>query len=72
LKEQDLRKEAIRRQEMEKIELHEEYVYYDAGREQGWFYKLFCCPYYGKITSGEYFDYIFLLSTVFFFRVILS
>ena len=31
--------------------MHHEFVYYDAGREQGRCYRLFCCPHYGKITS---------------------
>jgi hypothetical protein len=31
--------------------VHHEFVYYDAGREQGRCYRLLCCPHYGKITS---------------------
>jgi ABC-type nickel/cobalt efflux system permease component RcnA len=50
-RENDLRREAIRRQEAERFERHEELVYYDAGREQSAIYKLFCHPHYGKITS---------------------
>ena len=45
----DLRREAIRRQEQEKFEKHEEFVYYDAGREQSALYKFFCHPHYGMI-----------------------
>ena len=47
----DRRREAQRRLEAEKFEKHEEYVYYDASREQSCFYKFLCCPHYGKITS---------------------
>ena len=27
------------------------YVYYDAGIQQGCFYRFLCCPHFGKITS---------------------
>ena len=31
--------------------MHHEFVYYDAGREHGYCYRMCCCPHYGKITS---------------------
>ena len=47
----EARKEALRRREMQMMEVHHEFVYYDAGREHGHCYRLCCCPHYGKITS---------------------
>jgi hypothetical protein len=47
----EARREALRRREMNLMEVHHEFVYYDAGRELGRCYRLFCCPHYGKITS---------------------
>lgn len=41
----------MRRMEQENIEKHQEYVYYDAGIQQGFLYRLLCCPHFGKITS---------------------
>ena len=45
------KREAVRRKENEKIESHLEMIYYDAGREHSWLYRMLCCPHFGKITS---------------------
>jgi len=42
---------ALRRQEMMRLQAHQEFVYYDASTAQSTFFKLLCCPHYGKITS---------------------
>jgi len=41
----------LRRMEQEAVERHDEFVYYDAGKEHGRLYTWLCCPSYGKITS---------------------
>jgi hypothetical protein len=50
-KQLEKKREALRRKEEEAIERHNEVVYYDAGREQSWLYRICCCPHFGKITS---------------------
>mmetsp|Transcript_8577 Transcript_8577/g.15851 ORF Transcript_8577/g.15851 Transcript_8577/m.15851 type:complete len:389 (+) Transcript_8577:224-1390(+) len=50
-KEQAARREALRRKEQQTLERHDEFVYYDGAREQGFCYRLICCPHFGKITS---------------------
>ena len=42
------RRRELRRLEQENIEKHDEYVYYDAGIQQGCFYRFLCCPHFGK------------------------
>jgi len=46
-----LRRETLRRMEQEALERHDEFVFYDASKEHGKCYQLFCCPQFGKITS---------------------
>ena len=36
---------------MMRLQAHQEFVYYDASTAQSTFFKLLCCPHYGKITS---------------------
>merc|ERR1712166_84539 len=45
------RRATLRRMEQEAVERHDEFVYYDAGKEHGRLYTLLCCPSFGKITS---------------------
>ena len=49
--EQKRKKEMLRRKEMEMIERHDEFVYYDAMTQQSYLRRCLCCPHYGKITS---------------------
>ena len=42
---------ALRRQEMMKLQAHQEFVYYDAANSHTCCFKFLCCPHYGKITS---------------------
>ena len=44
-------REIIRKREQEKIEMHDEIIYYDAGTAHSNCFSFFCCPHYGKITS---------------------
>jgi len=44
-------REIVRRKEQERIEKHEEHIYYDAEQSQSCCFKFCCCPHYGKITS---------------------
>jgi hypothetical protein len=50
-KELEQKREALRRKEAEAMERHDEVIYYDAGREQTFLYRIFCCPHFGKITT---------------------
>jgi hypothetical protein len=45
------RKRALRRKEMEVLERHDEFVYYDAAAQHSFCFKFLFCPHYGKITS---------------------
>lgn len=45
------RKEAKRRMEAEKLQDHDEFVYYDSARGHSSAFRCLCCPHDGKITS---------------------